>query len=134
MHGHAQGDLVLKKLAGILNDYSRAGDLPARFGGDEFALWLEETDETSAIAKAKGLLTASADLRPFSGAADKPLGISVGIAISDPVAEAEELKALIARANEAMYRAKRAGKGGYVLVRATEWAEGESVANMEDSG
>ena len=134
VHGHAQGDLVLKKLAGLLTDNSRAGDIPARFGGDEFALWLEETDETSAVAKANALLSASAGLRRFSGAAARPLGISIGIAISDPAAEAEDLKALIARADEAMYRAKRAGKGGYVLVRATEAAGRDGAASVEDSG
>jgi diguanylate cyclase (GGDEF)-like protein len=134
VHGHAQGDLVLKNLAELLNDNSRAGDVPARFGGDEFALWLEETDEASAIAKAKGLLSASAELRPFSGSDDKPLGISIGIAISEPTAEPEDLKALIARADEAMYRAKRAGKGGYVLVRSTEWAGTERAASPGESG
>ena len=132
VHGHAQGDLVLKKLAGLLNESSRAGDVPARFGGDEFALWLEETDEPSAVAKAEGLLSASAQLRRFSGAADKPLGISIGIAISDPIAEPEDLKALIARADEAMYRAKRAGKGGYVLMRPTESAGTDGAVSMEE--
>ena len=132
VHGHAQGDVVLKKLAGLLNENSRAGDVPARFGGDEFALWLEETDEPAAVAKAEGLLSASAELRPFSGAADKPLGISIGIAISDPVAEPEDLKALIARADQAMYRAKRAGKGGYVLMRPTESAGTDGAVSMEE--
>ena len=71
-------------------------------------------------------------VRPFSGAADKPLGISIGIAISDPVAEPEDLKALIARADQAMYRAKRAGKGGYVLMRPTESAGTDGAVSMEE--
>ena len=131
VHGHAQGDLVLKELARLLTESSRAGDIPARFGGDEFVLWLEETDEISAISKAEALLSASAGLRPFSGAADRPLGISIGIAISHPAAVGLDLKALIASADQAMYQAKRAGKGGYVLVAESDTAPADSTEKVE---
>ena len=134
VHGHAQGDVVLKELARLLAESSRAGDIPARFGGDEFALWLEETDEIAAVAKAEALLSASAGLRRFSGAADMPLGISIGIAISDPAAEGHDLKTLIASADQAMYRAKRAGKGGYALVAKSETAATDSAASAEEPG
>ena len=85
--GHQIGDDVLKLLSEILESGSRVGDLIARLGGDEFALWTEDTDEDGAITKA-GLLMADAEkLKPWSASAEKPLGLSVGIALSDPGSE-----------------------------------------------
>jgi diguanylate cyclase (GGDEF)-like protein len=88
---------------------SRAGDLAARLGGDEFALWVAETDETGALAKARGLIEIVREQAGRLAALDRPLGISIGIARFEP-ASAESLDSLVARADDAMYRAKRAGK------------------------
>ncbi len=110
VHGHKQGDAVLKGWAAALNRYSRAGDVVARLGGDEFAVWLEDTDEAGARAKAKSILQAASALERYSGDPTRPLGASIGIAVFDP-ASGETLDALVARADAAMYAAKRGGKG-----------------------
>lgn len=107
--GHERGDAVLVQLADRLRRGSRAGDLAARLGGDEFALWVEETDEAGALTKARGLIEAVREQAGRLAAADCPLGISIGIARFEP-ATAESLDDLVARADDAMYRAKRAGK------------------------
>ena len=112
----------------MLSTGSRAGDLAARLGGDEFALWLEEAGEIAAVAKARALLAASRVLLPFSGTAEKPLGISIGIAVTALDRE-ESVKELVARADEAMYRAKNSGKGNYAL---TQPGEATSHARPED--
>jgi len=107
--GHERGDAILVQLAERLRRGSRAGDLAARLGGDEFALWVEETDEAGALAKAQGLVAAVREHAAHLAAPDRPLGISIGIAHFEPTT-AESLDSLVARADDAMYRAKRAGK------------------------
>ena len=115
VHGHQRGDDALKSLSGMLRD-SRIGDIPARLGGDEFALWLEEVDEPAAVTKAEKLLEASHVLREYSGSAERPLGISIGIAVSDGEIK-ETVPELVARADSAMYQAKRGGKGDYAITQ-----------------
>jgi diguanylate cyclase (GGDEF)-like protein/PAS domain S-box-containing protein len=108
--GHERGDAVLRKLADILRGNTREADLIGRLGGDEFAMWLDDTDANVAIKRGESLLTAARALKGMSGAPDKPLAVSLGIAIYDP-RSGEGRDALIARADAAMYEAKHGGKG-----------------------
>jgi len=107
--GHERGDAVLVQMADRLRRGSRAGDLAARLGGDEFALWAAEADEAGALAKAQGLIATVRECAGDLAGLDHPLGVSIGIARFEP-STAEPLDSLVARADEAMYRAKRAGK------------------------
>lgn len=119
VHGHKRGDDALIYVAQLLTSTSRVGDIVARLGGDEFAMWLEDTDEAGAAAKAESLLDEARRLKQFSGDADHPLGVSIGVAVTDP-STAEPLEDLVTRADEAMYRAKRAGKGRFAISGALE--------------
>jgi len=114
-HGHQKGDQALLEVARMLREKSRPGDLVARLGGDEFALWLDRTDEDAAVARAAALLSAAECLAPYSGTAELPLGISVGVAVWRPAA-GESLEALTLRADGAMYRIKKQGKNGYAIA------------------
>lgn len=110
-HGHQQGDAALRTIANLLTDSSfRASDIPGRLGGDEFAYWLEETDIAGAMHLAKELHRRARILKDFSGSPQKPLSLSIGIAAMDPLVS-EDLDALIARADKAMYAVKRTEKG-----------------------
>lgn len=113
--GHQRGDEALRAVAAILRRSTRAADRVARVGGDEFALWLEATDAAGAEAKAAALLEAARTLAEFSPPDAPPLGFSLGIAVHEP-ASGEGLADLIARADAAMYAAKRAGKGSVRLA------------------
>ena len=113
-HGHQQGDLALIAVSRILREQTRGRDLVARLGGDEFALFIEGITPAAAEHKGNELLRASAELEVFSGDPDAPLGLSVGIAACDPDGT-ESLDGLIDRADQAMYRVKRRGKGGIDL-------------------
>jgi len=115
IHGHQAGDDVLRLLSDILEGGSRVGDLTARLGGDEFALWTEDTDIDGAMTKARMLISDSQRLKEYSGDEDHPLGISVGIAVSDPKSE-ESMNDLVARADGAMYDVKHSGKGGFAVM------------------
>jgi diguanylate cyclase (GGDEF)-like protein len=114
---------VLIALSRLLTDGTRVGDIVARLGGDEFAMLLEETDEDAAAGKARDLLDRSAALRSYSGSPDHPLGISISIAVTDP-RSGEGLKALIARADSAMYRVKRGQKGSFAFAQAVTNEDG----------
>jgi diguanylate cyclase (GGDEF)-like protein/PAS domain S-box-containing protein len=112
--GHAAGDRVLLEVAQRLAASVRATDTAARFGGDEFAILLEDIESAQEAADtAERILETLA--RPL-GVDHKQLTIraSLGISVveSDAVADADEM---IRNADAAMYIAKRDGKGGYRL-------------------
>ena len=106
--GHQAGDAALREIARILHDNSRSGDLIARIGGDEFVMWLDGVTEATAERRAATILTHCAVLAELSGNPARPLGASVGLAV--PIAgRRESLEELLARADAAMYGAKRCG-------------------------
>ena len=116
--GHQAGDEVLQKVRDLLIQVVRPTDMVARLGGDEFALWLNTADLPIGIQRAERLLTAAAELAPFSASPDKPLSFSIGLALWTP--GQEKLDQLLARADAAMYDAKRGGKGRYAIAPAAE--------------
>ena len=112
--GHAAGDEVLNQVAQRLALSIRASDTAARFGGDEFAVLLEDIEGVQEAADAAERIM-EAISAPLT-AAHKELAVrcSLGITIAaeDGSADADEL---IRDADAAMYIAKRDGKGGYRL-------------------
>ena len=117
LHGHQQGDAVLRAIGTLLTAGVRPGDLPGRLGGDEFVLWLGRTDEERARVVAERLLAGMASLRHLSAGPEKPLGLSIGIAIHRS-AFGETVRELTDRADAAMYDAKKRGKGHYAFAPA----------------
>lgn len=114
-HGHRKGDSALAAVARLLREHTRSRDLPARLGGDEFALYVEDIGRADAEHKGRELSLAAAGLTDYSGDPDRPLGLSIGIAVCDPVRR-ETAEALMERADQAMYAVKRRGKGGISLA------------------
>jgi diguanylate cyclase len=108
--GHSSGDAVLRQVGERLRSLSRAGDTLARVGGDEFLMLLEgEVDEQSAAQVATRMLGALAEPYALSNR-EVVVSCSVGIVFyPDGGAHAK----LIARADAAMYAAKRSGGGCY---------------------
>src|SRR5215213_10532999 len=105
-HGHATGDLVLTEVARHLAAQGVAG----RLGGDEFAVWIPGTPVRGDEA-ASAVLQAVASA--FAGEETAPdVGISIGTA--SPATETESLSLVLSRADEALYEAKRAGRGRVV--------------------
>jgi diguanylate cyclase (GGDEF)-like protein len=115
-YGHQAGDEVLQTFADILRTTVREIDLPARYGGEEFAVLLPQTDLVGAHQLAERLRRALA-ARPM---ATHPGGL-VAVTASFGVAafpDAPTPAALFAAADEALYRAKRAGKNCVVSADA----------------
>lgn len=129
VHGHQIGDDAILALRTVLEEQSRPGDVLARLGGDEFAMWMDGMPAETASGRAAALVADCAKrLSRFSGDDAHPLGVSVGVALYDPVA-GECLEDLLARADAAMYEVKKAGKGGYHLA-----AEAQTFGAPDDSG
>lgn len=124
IHGHQRGDEVLKLFSSILATQTRVNDVAARLGGDEFALWLDEVGQDGAASKGRDLLESCKALKDYSGDADNLLSVSIGIAALDPQS-GETMAQLIARADEAMYQAKKTGKASYAVAPPTTDAKKE---------
>ncbi len=115
LRGHQAGDDMLMKIRDILVQQTRPTDVVSRLGGDEFAVWLNGADLTIAKTRATQFLERIAALKHLSGSPDRPVGMSIGIAAWDPKAN-EDLDGLLARADGAMYHAKRGGKGTFTIA------------------
>jgi diguanylate cyclase (GGDEF)-like protein len=112
--GHQAGDDLLQMVRAILVQQTRPTDLVARLGGDEFAVWLHNADLTIGERRANQFLERTRELIGYSGSPDRPIGMSIGIAVW--VAGPENMEQLLARADAAMYVAKRGGKGAFSVA------------------
>jgi diguanylate cyclase (GGDEF)-like protein/PAS domain S-box-containing protein len=115
LFGHQRGDEALLAVTGLLKAAAGTGDLVARLGGDEFALWLDGCGLGDAPRRARALLESGQAIAHFSGNAERPVGLSIGMAVFEP-AGGEMLEVLIARADAAMYKVKRSGKGSFAIA------------------
>ncbi len=109
-HGHLAGDAILRQVADLLRTTVRETDAVARYGGEEFLILLPETSKGAAIEVAEKI-RAAVQARAFPFADTQPGGgltLSLGVAtFSDAWAEGS---ALIHRADQALYEAKRSGR------------------------
>ena len=107
-HGHPTGDIVLRDIAQALHETVREIDTAARWGGEEFAVILPGTDLMGAAHVAERVRQALSE-RGLVSAEGVPLHVtaSFGVAASEPTTTMSEL---VEAADEALYRAKRAGK------------------------
>jgi len=110
VHGHLEGDVILKQIAELLRFHVRETDVVARFGGEEFLILLTETAKAEALEVAEKI-RAAVSVRPFPHAGTQPEGkltISLGVATSS--ADLSEARELISKADHALYVAKQAGR------------------------
>ena len=116
--GHMQGDVVLETVADVVRESTRSIDLPARYGGDELAVILVETDREGALILGERLAE-----RMRSARVQRREGGSMAVTISLGVAtipdSADNLDTLVDAADRALLRAKRAGKNQIRAAPAT---------------
>ncbi len=108
--GHLFGDSVLIKLATLLTSISREEDIPCRFGGEEFAVVLPETDAKGAFTFAERLRS---EMRSHEFFRDHQITFSGGI--SSYPDDGDNIAALLAIADKALYEAKFSGKDCCIL-------------------
>ncbi|HKS86071.1 MAG TPA: diguanylate cyclase, partial [Pseudolabrys sp.] len=113
-HGHDAGDDVLREFAARIHQAIRSIDLACRYGGEEFVIVMPETDMAVATMVAERLRRRVAG-QPFAiqeGARTLDVTISIGIAaLSDA---SDSAAAILKRADQALYRAKRDGRNRVV--------------------
>jgi two-component system cell cycle response regulator len=105
--GHLAGDYVLRELSEVVQERIRRDEVFARYGGEEFAIMLPETELEGAVTLAQTLREKVAEHRfTFQGEAIS-VTVSLGCASVEPD---DTATAIIARADEKLYQAKRSGR------------------------
>lgn len=112
-YGHLTGDLVLKSLARLLQDRLRKTDLIGRYGGEEFAVILLDTDGACAGKILGELKDSLSQIRYQSGGAEFSITFSCGLAAFPAYEDPEKL---ILAADKALYKAKHAGRDRIILA------------------
>jgi diguanylate cyclase (GGDEF)-like protein len=110
--GHGAGDRVLEEFGQRVRNNLRATDLAGRIGGEEFLLILPETDMEGALLLAERLRAATADL-PFE-LPPESLQVTCSLGVAQRSEEDRDGGALMARADGALYAAKRGGRNQVV--------------------
>ncbi|MBX9927618.1 MAG: diguanylate cyclase [Gemmatimonadaceae bacterium] len=113
-YGHLTGDEVIREIGGLLRELARAGDVVSRPGGEEFTILATDTGAQGAMHLAERILTAFRSRAFTSVRGQMPITISIGVA-AEQARNDEVVKTLIARADEALYAAKRNGRDQSVL-------------------
>ena len=117
-YGHPRGDACLRAAAGVLaRAVRRPGDLAARYGGEELAVVLPNTDEAGARHLAERIRAGIEALGwEHEGNPAKVVTVSVGCATlqARSTSQGHEVEALVARADQALYEAKRLGRNRVV--------------------
>jgi diguanylate cyclase (GGDEF)-like protein len=105
--GHAVGDEVLRAVGSAIASAVREHDVPARFGGEEFAVLLRNPSRNVAVEIGERVRAAvgALDLRPLGVP-----GVSVSVGVATATTPDQPIDDVIAAADRALYRAKRAGR------------------------
>ena len=130
-NGHPAGDELLKSLARLVKENLRPGDIPSRYGGEEFIVAMPETDGAAAIQIAERLRAAIAS-HPFPHGETQPggrLSISGGVA-SFPV-DGTNGTELIGHADQALYQAKASGRNRVIRHRGVEIGDAADQDEIE---
>jgi diguanylate cyclase (GGDEF)-like protein len=116
-YGHQQGDQVLRSVADLMRAYSREIDAPARYGGEELAIVLPQTDLDGAYQLAERLRAGIEELAiPLVGRGGH-MRVTASLGVAALPLSAEDPERLIAAADAALYEAKRGGKNKTVRAR-----------------
>lgn len=114
-HGHAVGDAVLRSVSSCLKAQLRDSDRVGRIGGEEFLVVLGSTDMQDAQLVAERLRHELSQLDVASAAG--PLRLTVSIGLAQSLTDEEDWAAVIGRADEGLYEAKRSGRNRVVVAK-----------------
>lgn len=110
-HGHAIGDTVLREIGLVIQTAIGKGDLAARFGGEEFAVFLKDADYSRANWLAQKILVGVRSISDKLHISDLDITVSVGIAIHE---SGQSLESALIAADRCLYAAKNQGRNRIV--------------------
>jgi len=114
-HGHLAGDRFLERVGEVIKGSLRSHDIPCRYGGEEFAVLLPETEPTESIVIAERIRRTVGEIRVREGR--KMIGTTISIGISSyPKSARRSAVDLLRKADGALYQAKREGKDKVVAA------------------
>lgn len=108
-HGHAAGDAVLRVVAALLGGLVRSQDCLGRVGGEEFCIFLPDTDRQTAMQLAAHIREAVAAL-PIAIADGKSISVTASLGVASHCGSQEDFQQVLQQADSAMYQAKQAGR------------------------
>jgi diguanylate cyclase (GGDEF)-like protein len=110
-HGHILGDRILLMTAGVLCAHLRKSDIPSRYGGDEFAIILPETDLGAASAIASRIAAGISEVRMDTGKGGE-ISFTASIGYASCLPDSRDRENILNVADRLMYESKRRGRGG----------------------
>jgi len=125
-HGHASGDVVLRKLSVILRESFRQSDIVGRYGGEEFVVILPEMDVETGRQKLELLRQRIAHTRIPIPHRNEQVQITISVGLSSFPHDGDEAARLLSLADKRMFRAKRQGRNQVVA--------GDSAPSAANSG
>ncbi|MDQ3992470.1 MAG: diguanylate cyclase, partial [Actinomycetota bacterium] len=117
-YGHLAGDAALRAVADVFRAQLRHYDVPARFGGEELAIVLPETDAEEAAEIAERIRRSVAAHRVVVETSADPIAVTISIGVAAFPADARQATELVHKADLAVYRAKLQGRNRVVRAGA----------------
>jgi diguanylate cyclase (GGDEF)-like protein len=112
--GHAAGDHVLLKVAGVLQSETRAGDVVCRVGGDEFVLLIKDCNDTNLLSRIARRIIAKLEEPVVFNGQDARISASIGITLSS-LYDTLEVDKILSDADVATYTSKHAGRAQHTF-------------------
>jgi diguanylate cyclase (GGDEF)-like protein len=109
-YGHPAGDGILRRVAKVIKDHCRSGDVAYRYGGEEFLIILPEQTQESGIAMAERLRRAIEELEIPHGARKPPEAITISAGVAAVREDEKNAESLLKEVDAALYEAKQAGR------------------------
>ena len=123
-YGHQDGDRVLERIGRILAEESREVDIAARYGGEEFVLALTATSHEGAVEAAERVRTKIEASAVERSEGSDAFSVTASLGVSTLPGDGSDARSLVAAADRALYRAKRAGKNRVVATTNGSPAQG----------
>jgi diguanylate cyclase (GGDEF)-like protein len=116
VHGHETGDLVLQQFADILSKQTRGGDIPCRYGGEEFTVLLPGASLAQSLQRARQLREA-VEAGQFNQSGHGPGKISVSIGVAEFPGSGSDSTEVLQAADRALYQAKNEGRNRAIAAK-----------------
>jgi len=110
-YGHQTGDVVIEKLASVMSKMKRESDIACRYGGEEFILLLPKTSKDGATKLADRIRETIEYTKVLTHDSNKEVSFTISVGVSEVDFEKDtNIEAVIKRADDAMYKAKKTGR------------------------